>query len=566
MTEISRREFVKAAALAPLALSSSPVEPALAETPTVATPRTAATPGDRYDVVVAGAGHNSLITTAYLAKAGYRCLVLESYSMIGGGVISEELTLPGFKHDTCSTAHNGIQGNPMIRNDELKLRDYGLEYISPDPIMHMPFADGTYITQWTDLERTAAEFAKFSKKDGDAYVRMYHESEAARDLLGGDQYAPPGTGKPLSERLAASPMGKFWQRRLAMSQWEVIRENFESDHCRSFLMATPWSMQPPQYPMTGRSAYTAIRTTPRKIAKGGSGALSQALAKYIEAHNGVILTKKMVSRLIIESGKCVGVECADGSSYRADKAVLSTMHIKHLVDMAPRDLWPADFLFGVDTWEGEISEVVTHYAISEPPKYPIQGGTISPVESAILANPERLLRFAYENECGISSIDEPPISIFCSSIADPSRAPAGKHTLKILGFHPYSLKEGPQYWDTLKSKVSEAQLRYFREFAPNLTDDKILGKFVMSPLDLERKNPSFWHGSIHGGSSDPSQSGAMRPVAGWAQYRMPIQGLYQTGATTYPGGSVTGAPGRNAAIVMLKDFGTSIEEVVANKS
>jgi phytoene dehydrogenase-like protein len=528
-------------------------------------PRPAA-PGERYDIVVAGAGHNSLIATAYLAKAGYRCLVLEAYSMIGGGVISEELTLPGYKHDTCSTAHNGIQGNPLLRNDELKLHDYGLEYISPDPIMHMPFADGTYITQWADLDRTAAEFAKFSKKDADAYVRMYHESEAARDILGGDQYAPPGTGKSLNDRLAASPIGKFWQRRLAMSQWDVLHENFESDHCRAFLMGTPWSMQPPQYPMTGRSAYSAIRTTPRRIAKGGSGALTQALGKYIEAHNGVILTKKAVARLIIENGKCVGVECADGSSYRADKAVLSSMHIKHLVEMAPRNLWGDDFLFGAETWAGEISEIVTHYAIKEPPKYPIKGGIISPVESAILASSERLLRFAYENECGISSTDEPPISIFCSSIADPSRAPAGMHTLKILGFHPYNLKEGPQHWDAIKNKVSDAQLNYFRRFAPNLTDDKILGRFVMSPLDLERKNASFWHGSIHGGSSDPSQSGLLRPMLGWAQYRMPIPGLYQTGSTTYPGGSVTGAPGRNAAMVMLKDLGTSIEEVVAKSS
>jgi len=551
MSEISRSEFLKGAGLASAAVSPAPLQA-----------RTAA-PSERYDIVVAGAGHNSLIATAYLAKAGYRCLVLEAYSMIGGGVISEELTLPGFKHDTCSTAHNGIQGNPVIRNDELKLHDYGLEYISPDPIMHMPFADGSYITLWADLDRTAAEFAKFSKKDGETYVRMYHESEAARDLLGGDQFAPPGTGKSLNDRLAASPMGKFWQRRLAMSQWDVLHENFESDHCRAFLMGTPWSMQPPQYPMTGRSAYSAIRTTPRKIAKGGSGALTQALGKYIEAHNGVILTKKTVARLIVENGKCVGVECADGSSYRADKAVLSTLHIKHLVEMAPRELWGDDFLFGADTWAGEISEIVTHYALKEPPKYAIKGGTISPVESAILASSERLLRFAYENEVGISSIDEPPISIFCSSIADPSRAPAGMHTLKILGFHPYNLKEGPQHWDVIKNQVSDAQLNYFRRFAPNLTDDKILGRFVMSPLDLERKNASFWHGSIHGGSSDPSQSGLLRPMVGWAQYRMPIPGLYQTGSTTYPGGSVTGAPGRNAAMVMLKDFGTSIEEVVA---
>ena len=551
MSEITRRGFLKGAAIAPLAFQ-----------PTTFEPQSTAS-GNRYDIVVAGAGHNSLIATAYLAKAGYRCIVLETHSVIGGGVKTEELTLPGFKHDTCSTAHNGIQGNPVIRNNELKLGDYGLEYVNPDPIMHMPFADGSYITQWADLDRTADEFAKFSKKDADAYRRMYHESEAARDILGGDQFAPPGTGKSLNDRLAASPMGKFWQRRIAMSQWDVIHENFESDHIRAFLMGTPWSMQPPQYPMTGRSAYSAIRTAPRKIAKGGSGMLTQALAKCIEAHNGVILTNKFVSKLIIENGKCVGVECSDGSSYRADKAVLSTLHVKHLVEMAPHDLWPEDFLYGVDTWQGEISEVVTHYALKEPPKYPIKGGTISPVESAILASSERLLRFAYEDACGISDASEPPISIFCSTVADPSRAPAGMHTLKILGFHPYNIPEGPEHWDVKKAEVSEAQWKYFRKFCPNLTDDKVLGKFAMSPLDLERKNPSFWHGSIHGGASDPSQSGAMRPMVGYAQYRMPIPGLYQTGATTYPGGSVTGAPGRNAAMVMLEDFGTSIEEVVA---
>jgi phytoene dehydrogenase-like protein len=139
------------------------------------------------------------------------------------------------------------------------------------------------------------------------------------------------------------------------------------------------------------------------------------------------------------------------------------------------------------------------------------------------------------------------------------------HVLKVLGFHPYDIKEGPKHWDAIKDQVSDAQLNYLRRFAPNLTDDKILARYVMSPLDLERKNASYWHGSIHAGSSDPSQSGAMRPMPGWAQYRMPIPGLYQTGSCTYPGGSVTGAPGRNAAIVMLKDFGTSIEEVVAKK-
>jgi phytoene dehydrogenase-like protein len=139
------------------------------------------------------------------------------------------------------------------------------------------------------------------------------------------------------------------------------------------------------------------------------------------------------------------------------------------------------------------------------------------------------------------------------------------HTLKVLGFHPYMLKEGPEHWDAIKDQVADATMKYLRQFAPNLTEDKILARFVESPLDIERMNPHFWHGSIHAGAQTPAQLGPMRPVPGWAQHRMPIPGLYQTGATTHPGGSVTGGPGRNAATVMLKDFGTSLEEVNAKK-
>jgi phytoene dehydrogenase-like protein len=140
------------------------------------------------------------------------------------------------------------------------------------------------------------------------------------------------------------------------------------------------------------------------------------------------------------------------------------------------------------------------------------------------------------------------------------------HTVKVVAYQPYSLKEGPQHWDAIKQKVSDANLDYLRRFSPNLTEDKILARTIESPLDLERMNPHNWHGSCHAGASAPAQSGAMRPMPGWAQHRMPIPGLYQTGATTHPGGSVTGGPGRNAAIVMLKDFGTSIEEVVNKKA
>lgn len=556
MQKITRRGFVKGVALAPLAAKH------LALTPQ-------GTASDRFDIVVAGAGHNSMVTAAYLAKAGYRCLLLEGRPKVGGGVKTAQLTLKGFQDDVCSTAHTFLQDNPMIKNDELKLGDYGLEYIDPDPIFHVPFPDGSYLTQWRDVDRTCAEFAKFSKKDAAAYRKMLAEFDAVRPILVGAGFTPIGFGKPVNDQLAQVPRGKLWQRRLAMSAWDIIHDNFEDEHCRAFLLyMSHLAAEPPDAPVTGRLAYGTARQqhSGRPLPKGGSGMLTQALARYLEAHGAVILTNKWIKRLIIEDKKCVGVECSDGSSYRAEKAVVSTIHIKHLVDMAPRELWGQDFIDGVDTWQAENAMFVSHYATSEPPKFAVEGGTLSPVEAGILVRPERALRYAYDDARGVVNLEEPSLQIICCSIADPTRAPAGMHTVKVVGWQPYELKEGPEHWDKIKYDVSDANLKFLQKFVPNLTDDKILARFVESPLDLERMNPHFWHGSAHAGAQSAAQTGPMRPMPGWAQHRMPIAGLYQTGATTHPGGSVTGGPGRNAATVMLKDFGTSIEEVVARKA
>src|SRR5207244_12784809 len=124
------------------------------------------------EVVVAGGGHNALVAAAYLTKAGFECCVLDARTIIGGDTATEELTLPGFLHDTCSTAHNLIQASPTLRDDELRLGEYGLEYLQPDPVVHIPFPDGTALTQWRDLARTCEEFAKFSRRDAAAFRRI----------------------------------------------------------------------------------------------------------------------------------------------------------------------------------------------------------------------------------------------------------------------------------------------------------------------------------------------------------------------------------------------------------
>jgi len=518
--------------------------------------------GDSYDVVVAGAGHNSLVAAAYLAKAGLSCLVLEARAEVGGDTSSEELTLPGFWHDTCSTAHNLIQASPILRGDELGLAALGLEYIQPDPVVHLPFPDGTSLTMWRDEERTCAEFAKFSAADAAAYRRMMAAYRSVAPALGRARYTPLGFGETASSALASQPAGSGWVRRNAMSAWEVIAGEFADEHTRAFMLWMSFmTMQPPERPGTGLLAYSLAYGRQQHswtLPRGGSAALPRALAAVITSHGGVIVTSARVTGLVLEGGRCAGVETESGERYLARTAVLSTIHVKHLVEMAPASAWGEDFVDGVATWQPGISMFVSHYATIEPPRFAVDGAALSCVASGTPQSADRMLRLATDFRAGRIATDDPVLLVLCPTVADPSRAPAGAHTLKVVGFQPYELAPGTGPWDELKDAVSAANLAELRRYAPNLTDEVLLASAVKSPLDLERMNAHNWHGSCHGGDAGPAQSGELRPVPGWASHRMPIAGLYQTGATTHPGGSVSGAPGRNAATVILADLGRSI--------
>jgi phytoene dehydrogenase-like protein len=524
--------------------------------------------GPEFDVVVAGAGHNSLVAAAYLAKAGFRCLVIEAREGVGGDTNSEQLTLPGFVHDTCSTAHNLLQASPLMRNNELHLDEYGLEYIRPDPVVHVPLPDGSWLTQWRDLDRTCEEFAKFSKRDADAFREMMKDYERVASLLGRSRNTPVGWGPSLQEALDSAPSGRKWMRRQAMSVWEIVRDTFQEPHTRAFMLWMSFmTVQPVDRPGTGLLAYSLAfgrQWHSWTLPRGGSGALPNALARLIEAHGGAIVTGRRVTGLVLEGGRCVGVETEDGGRYRARRAVLSTIHIKDLVEMAPPEAWGEDFLYGVETWNPGVSMFVAHYATSEPLQFPVEDGAIQPVAAGIPTSVERMLRVGTDFRDSNVATEDPVLLVLCPTAADPTRAPEGKHTVKVVGFQPYELPEGAERWDDIKEEVAESNLAHLRRYAPALTPDAILGRAVKSPLDLERFNSHNWHGSCHGGDMGPAQSGGLRPAPGWAQHRMPIPGLYQTGATTHPGGSVSAAPGRNAAMVMLKDFDTSLEEVVAN--
>ena len=523
---------------------------------------------ESFDVVVAGGGHNALVAAAYLTRGGCECCVLDARPIMGGDTATEELTLPSFRHDTCSTAHNLIQASPTLRDDELRLTDYGLEYLHPDPVAHIPFPDGTWLTQWRDLDRTCAEFAKFSRADAAAYRRMIEDYDRAKVAFGAYRYTPIGWGPSLADRLAELPDSHRWQRRIAESAWDVIGREFGDPHSRAFMLWLAFmTLQPPENAGTGALAYSLPYGRQQHswtLPRGGSGALPVALARVIEEGGGTLLTRQRVTSFVLERGRCIGVETESGDRFLARRAVLSSIHAAHLPRLAPADAWGDDFLAGIDEWRPGVSMFVTHYATTQAPRFDVDGGRLEAVASGTADSVDRLLRVGWDIRRGALALDEPPLLVVCPTVADPDRAPNGGHTLKIIGFHPYELADGgAERWAEVKDDVSRANLEHLRGYAPDLTDETLLATLVKSPVDLEALNEHNWRGSCHGGEMSAAQSGPLRPVPGWAQHRLPIAGLYQTGSTTHPGASVSAGPGRNAAAVMLRDFGTSIEEVVA---
>jgi phytoene dehydrogenase-like protein len=525
--------------------------------------------GAEWDIIVAGAGHNSLLTAAYAARAGFKVLVLEGAAQIGGDTICEELTLPGFIHDSCATAHNLIQSNPLMRNNELQLDRYGLRYLSPDPVFTMPFRDGRSITMWRDLDRTCEELAGFSRADADAYRELLADWQSLSPIINAERENPPRPPAEVAARTQAGPLGARGFDIRRATALDVITERFAEEHVRAFFAWIAFmTLHPLDELETGLLAFSLVAGRQRFswiLPEGGSNRLPVALARIIEEHGGAILTSKPVTRIVVEGGRATGVVTADGSSYSASKAVVSTIHIAHLGGIVGEKNLTPEYRAGIAHWKPSVTMFVAHYALSEAPRFRTEAGSMESVTMGGLESLDSLQRMLTAFRAGRVDLDDPVYLAITPTVIDASRAPAGRHTFKLISFLPYELTEGPPHWDAIKEEVAT---RLFERLAPlttNLSERIVLKRHVDSPLDLERRNPANWRGSCHGGASTPEQSGYFRPVEGWSSYRTPVDGLYQTGACTHPGGSVSGLPGRNCAAILLQDLGSSLDHAIDSR-
>src|SRR5580700_4577009 len=384
------------------------------------------------DFVVAGAGHNSLIAACYLAKAGYRCLVLDARPVPGGGCTTEELLLPGYGIDTCATGHTLIRVNPLLTGDELGLiSHYGLRYIDPDPVAHVAFPDGEQLTMWLDRDRTVAEIARFDKADAAAYQRLLDEYDEVKSAFSGSQFTPVGFGPSLDARLAEHPRGRLWQRRRQLSAWDVIRHEFRDRRVRAFMLWMAFQTnQAVDMPGSGVLAYSLVFGRQQRswsILPGGSQTLVNALVRYLEDHGSVIVTGKTVTRLILDGGRCAGVEAVDTSTgdrheYRAGQAVLSTIHVTHLRGMAPASSWPEEFHYSVDTYDLGIPGFGVYLATSAPPVFEAPDHVErTAVSAGTVGWPEDVIRLGADLRAGRFIDGVPWLLVATPTLADPTR-------------------------------------------------------------------------------------------------------------------------------------------------
>jgi phytoene dehydrogenase-like protein len=495
------------------------------------------------DVVVVGAGHNSLVAGGYLAAAGLEVLVLEAGPTVGGNTRTEELTLPGFAHDSCSSAHVLVQNNPLVRDDELGLvADHGLRYLTTDPAVVMPQEDGEVLVMHPDLAATAAEIARWSSADARAFEQMVTTWRGLAPAHGRwSSGLPQPDDHPTRAYLAL-------RRR---SAWDVVHETYEHPVVRSFVlwlaMAT---IQDPRRAGTGflPSSLATGRidfgwTTP----VGGSQALPEALVAQIRAHGGRVVCSAPVTGIETDGDRVTGVTVGDGERVAVGRALVAGGHLQQVADQVVGRAPTPDLVAARDSWRPGLSVLAVHAALAGDLAF---GARSLAAAAAGLGTTGGMARHLDRCAAGEVDTDDPWLLVVNQTVVDPDRAPGGGGTFKILTMAPWQRADGRD-WVASRDEVGAALVALVRRRCTGLEVDDVLAVRTESPADVAAHNPQNVGGSCHGGEF--LVDGEV--LAGWPRHDSDLPGLFLTGSTTHPGGSVSGRPGRNAARTVLTALG-----------
>ena len=521
---------------------------------------------NNYDVVIAGGGHNALACGAILSKAGQSVLVAEKNPWVGGGVITREVTLPGFKHDLYGSSHVWIHANESFNELKPELEQYGLRYIwADDQITGHPNKEGPGIVVYKSIEKTIESISRYSSKDARRYREIFDEFVHIKDGFIKGMFSPPSPPSYLPAAMENSREGLRMLRSYNQSAKAFVLENFENPHVQAFILG--WALAPqilPDQQGIGQTFYImipAIHMFGESIPEGGAMMLSTSLARLIEAHGGKVLTNAPVKQFSIDSNKtCQGLSLEDGTEIEAKKAVVTSLDPKQtFLRLIDEEHFSDDFLKMIHHFSfGSVSICRVHYALNEAPDFN-NGVEMNKTAFQRIFGSMRDIDLQYQEIAAGLAPSNPFIWTACWTTKDPSRAPEGKHTLIMDTFVPNQLSSGEHWEDIAPGYVKKVLLEKLQEYTSNMNEGNILGEYIDTAESLARDNLSLVNGTTTGGERLLSQTGFFRPFPGYSHYRSPIRNLYMTGPSCHPGGGIT-AMGTITAKVMLEDFGVISKE------
>lgn len=518
---------------------------------------------ESYDVVIAGAGVNGLACGAVLARAGLSVCVVERNPWVGGGSITREVTAPGFKHDLFGSSHVWIHANADFKEMLPELEQHGLKYLwSTDAITgHPDKHGGPGLVIYRSIDKTTAGIARYSAKDAARYRQVYDDFALIRDGFIKAFFSPPGPPSLLARGLENSPQGLLRLREFSLSARSWVEQNFENDFVRAVMLN--WALAPqvlPEQEGAGQSFYImipAVHVYGQAIPQGGTQRLPDAMARYIEARGGKVYSGTPVTRIMLEGGVAVGIALEDGRTLHARRGVVSALEPKQtFLKLVGAAALTPQFVDMVERYSfGKISICRMHLALKEAPHFIHgEGGDMDRCAfHRIVDSMPQMIRQYAEMAQGIPPSD-PFLWSACWTLMDPSRAPAGCHTLIFDTYVANWRADGKSWGDTGVQYAHEVLLPKLQQYAPNINASTILGEYVETRVSLEQANPCFVDGVTTGGERIQAQLGAFRPFPGYAHYRSPVRNLYMTGPHCHPGGGIS-AMGTITANVMLEDFG-----------
>ena len=522
----------------------------------------------RYDAVIIGGGHNGLVNAAYLARAGKRVLVLERRHLLGGSTVTEEI-YPGFKYSILSYVVSLLRPE-IIR--ELELPRHGLEILPLESTL-TPLPDGDYLVRWADHDETRRELYRHSPKDADTYddfgKLMYQLAFAVKPILG---IVPPDpTSLNPKDLLSLARIGKHFQdlgaeqfyalcKLMTMGSADFLDEWFECEPLKA-TMSTSGIIGTFLGPRSPGTAYVLLHHYMGEIdgvfrawgfPKGGTGALAEAIAAAARRLGAEIRTEAPVQQVIVKNGRAVGAVLDSGEEIRA-RAVVSAVDPKvtFLKLVEPGEL-PSEFVDSIRRFKIRGSSGKVNLALDGLPNFTCLPGHGPHLRGAISISPSiEYLERAYDDAKHGNFSRRPYMDIIIPSMIDPGMAPPGKHVMSIfVQYAPFALEGG---WnDERRDAFGDAVVDTLSEYAPNLKD-LILHRCVVTPWDMQEVY-GLTEGNIFHGELTLHQLLFLRPAPPWTDYRTPLRNLYQCGSGTHPGGGISGASGRLAALEMLRDL------------